>query len=342
MILIDGSFGEGGGQIVRSALSLSLLTGQAFRVKNIRAGRKSKGLLRQHLTALQACALIGRAKCAGAELGSSEFTFEPKALEGGEYRFAIGSAGSTSLVAQTVLLPLLAAKTASRVVIEGGTHNSASPPFDFLQSTFLPILRALGANVSLSLERAGFYPAGGGRIVLEVEPSQPKAALALRERGKLLGRECRAVVAGLSGDIAKRELAAFKSKLSWDDSELRIVQERDEAGPGNVMIAELRFENVAHTFAAFGERNVRSHEVAENLATQVEAFLSHEGAADPHLADQLLLPSIWAAGGAFTTHSPTKHFTTNMALIKQFIRCECSVSEGAVVEVEVRKSDRPT
>src|SRR2546428_9297761 len=160
MITIDGSFGEGGGQILRTALSLSLATGTPFRIENIRAGRKKAGLLRQHLTAVLAAAEIGAAEIEGATLGSTMLTFTPKSVRAGEYRFAVGTAGSGTLVFQTILPALLRASAATRVTIEGGTHNSAAPPFDFLDRTFLPLIRKMGATVSLKLERYGFYPAG--------------------------------------------------------------------------------------------------------------------------------------------------------------------------------------
>src|SRR5688572_7099138 len=165
MIRIDGSVGEGGGQILRTALSLSLATGTPFQIENIRAGRKNAGLLRQHLTAVLAAAEIGSAETAGASLGSTALTFTPKSVRGGEFRFAVGTAGSATLVFQTILPALLLAGTPSRVEIEGGTHNMAAPPFDFLKRTFLPVLRRMGANISLELKRYGFYPAGGGRLI---------------------------------------------------------------------------------------------------------------------------------------------------------------------------------
>jgi len=170
MIWIDGSFGEGGGQILRTALSLSLATGIPFRIENIRAGRKNTGLLRQHLTAVRAAAEIGSAEVEGATLGSSALTFSPGAVRAGEYRFAVGTAGSGTLVFQTILPALLRAPAPSRVIIEGGTHNEFAPPFDFLATTLLPLIRRMGARVSLTLERYGFYPAGGGRFVAVIEP----------------------------------------------------------------------------------------------------------------------------------------------------------------------------
>lgn len=338
MIIIDGSEGEGGGQILRTALTLSLLTGQPFRVQNIRGKRKNPGLLRQHLTAVNASTVISGAKVRGAEINSRELVFEPKTVKGGEYEFSIGSAGSTTLVLQTILLPLLSASTPSSVVLNGGTHNPLAPPFDFIERTFLPLLRRLGASLTIKLERAGFYPAGGGRVKIEINPSIPLEKLNLLSPGNLKKRECRAVVAGLPGDIAKRELAKVKELLNWEDEELRIIQLPREFGPGNVMFAELRFDEVTHTFTSFGERGVSAENVAVDIADQVKNFLKRDAAVECYLADQLLLPCIWAKGGTFTTDALTSHFQTNLALIKKFIEVDCLVENLSAESVLIKIS----
>ncbi len=204
-IHIDGSKGEGGGQILRSALSLSVLTGQPLRLTKIRAGRAKPGLMRQHLTCVQAAAQLSAADLRGAELRSTELEFRPNALVGGAHHFAIGTAGSTMLVLQTVLPILLRAEGPSRVCIEGGTHNQMAPSADFINALFLPLLRRMGAQVELEVERVGFYPTGGGRIVLQVSPStlQP---ISLIERGALRAIEAQVLSAGLPQHIAMREL----------------------------------------------------------------------------------------------------------------------------------------
>ncbi|HET9131034.1 MAG TPA: RNA 3'-terminal phosphate cyclase, partial [Terriglobia bacterium] len=207
MVTIDGSFGEGGGQILRTALSLSLSTGIPFRIENIRAGRKNSGLLRQHLTAVLAAAEIGAAKVEGAILGSPILTFTPNSLRGGEYHFAVGTAGSGTLVFQTILPALMRAPTPSRVIIEGGTHNYAAPPFDFLDRAFMPLVRQMGVNVSLKLERYGFYPAGGGRFIAEIEPCVSLKPIELGVRGEILSKRVTAIVANLSPRIGEREIA---------------------------------------------------------------------------------------------------------------------------------------
>src|SRR5258706_8068507 len=183
MIRIAGSFGEGGGQILRTSLSLSLATGKAFRIEKIRAGRERPGLLRQHLTAVLAAAEVGGAEVEGAALGSTSLSFSPGKVRGGEYRFSVGTAGSGTLVFQTVLPALMLAGEPSRIVIEGGTHNSAAPPFDFLARTFVPLLERMGPKVHLQFERYGFYPAGGGRFCAEVHPVKVLNGIEIGERG---------------------------------------------------------------------------------------------------------------------------------------------------------------
>jgi RNA 3'-terminal phosphate cyclase (ATP) len=189
MLTIDGSFGEGGGQIIRSSLALSLITGKAFRVYNVRAGREKPGLKPQHLMAVKAAAEIGRAQVDGASVGSREFTFIPGEVKTGEYRFSIGTAGATMLVLQTVLPPLMIATEPSVITLEGGTHNKHAPPFDFLQKTFLPLVNSTGPHVQLELERYGFYPPGGGRVNVYIEPRTEARRLEIERRGESAGRQ---------------------------------------------------------------------------------------------------------------------------------------------------------
>lgn len=188
VISIDGSHGEGGGQILRTALSLSAVTGKPFAIENIRARRSKPGLMRQHLTAVKAAAAICGAKADGAEVGSTRLRFEPGSLKAGEYAFNIGSAGSTSLVLQTVLPPLALADGASRVTLQGGTHNTGAPPFEFLDRAFLPLIRRIGFNADVELRRFGFYPAGGGEVRVEIQAPSTLEPLVIDERGAALSK----------------------------------------------------------------------------------------------------------------------------------------------------------
>jgi RNA 3'-terminal phosphate cyclase (ATP) len=236
MIRIDGSFGEGGGQILRTSLALSLVTGQPFRSEKIRAGRKTPGLLRQPLTAVNAAARIGQAEVEGTSIGSQQLTFTPGKVAAGEYAFAVGTAGSTTLVLQTVLPALLLAASSggpSRLTLEGGTHNPFAPPFDFLARAFLPLLNRLGPRVEATLERYGFYPAGGGKLTVTIEPAARLTRLELPERGEVTERRARAVVGNLPLRIAERELKIIRRKMSWKDEWLRAEAVENSPGPGN-------------------------------------------------------------------------------------------------------------
>ena len=222
MLTIDGSFGEGGGQIIRSSLALSLITGKPFRIYNVRAGREKPGLKPQHLTAVKAASEIGSARVDGAAVGASEFSFVPGQVTPGQYHFAIGTAGATMLVLQTILPPLMIAREPSVITLEGGTHNKHAPPFDFLQKAFLPLVNRTGPHISMELEHYGFYPPGGGRINVYIEPRSAPRRLEIEERGEILERCARALVVKLPATIAERELAVIREHLGWADEELRV------------------------------------------------------------------------------------------------------------------------
>jgi RNA 3'-terminal phosphate cyclase (ATP) len=317
MIDIDGSFGEGGGQILRTSLALSLITGAPFRITRIRAGRKKPGLLRQHLTSVLAAARVGSAHVAGADAGSQELTFVPQSLHGGHYELAIGTAGSTTLVLQTILVPLLVASEPSTVVLEGGTHNPGAPSFDFLTRSFLPLVARMGAQVDATLERPGFAPAGGGKIVVTIQPARKLGALELLERGNVLGRRARAVVANLAFDIARREADVISEKTGWTDVRSETI--RGALGPGNVVTLEVVSEQVTEVVTAFGRRGVPAEEVAASAVDEIQRYLDSNAAVGEHLADQLLLPMAVGGGGAFTTVHATPHTTTNAEVIAKFL-----------------------
>ena len=327
MLRIDGSFGEGGGQILRTALSLSLATQKPFQIENIRAGRKNAGLLRQHLTAVLAAAEIGSAQVEGAELGSSALTFVPNSIRAGEYRFAVGTAGSATLVFQTILPALLRADAPTRVAIEGGTHNFAAPPFDFLDRTFLPLIRRMGAHVSLKLDRYGFYPAGGGRIVAEIEPCRELKPLNLGERGEIRSKRATAIVANLSDRIAAREIEKIASMMSVT-SEGTIVSTKESPGPGNLVFIEIESEEVTEVFSAFGRLGVVAESVAAEAVRRAREYLVSRAVAGEYLTDQLMLPLALAAGGTFTATKLSRHAKTNQDVIGMFLPVRFEVEEG--------------
>src|SRR5688500_7677378 len=186
MLELDGSQGEGGGQVLRTSLALSLITGTPFRIVDIRANRNPPGLRKQHLTAVEAAAQVGDAEVKGAAVGARELTFAPRTVRTGDFRFAIGTAGSCTLVLQTVLPALMLQKERSALILEGGTHNPMAPPFDFLERVYLPLLARLGPQVKLTLDRPGFYPVGGGKLRCEIAPVERLAGLELLERGPVV------------------------------------------------------------------------------------------------------------------------------------------------------------
>lgn len=327
MVTIDGSEGEGGGQVLRTSLALSLITGTPLRIENIRAKRSKPGLLRQHLTAVNAATAIGDATVDGAELGSSSLTFAPRSVRAGDYSFAIGTAGSTMLVLQTILLPLACANESSTVTIEGGTHNPKSPPFDFIERAFLPLLQRMGADVSLTLERPGFYPAGGGKIVVRIAPAKKLGALALEERGELVTRLARAVVANLTYTIAQREAQTAVEELGWPAECAQAHTLAGSIGPGNAISVIVGSEHVTDVFTAFGERGVRAEQVAHEAAKQAKRYINSGAAVGEHLADQLLLPMALGAGGSFTSTPLSSHAATNIDVIRRFVDVKIAVDE---------------
>ncbi|MGH9754243.1 MAG: RNA 3'-terminal phosphate cyclase [Blastocatellia bacterium] len=325
MILIDGSFGEGGGQILRTALGLSLVTGQPFRIEKVRAGRKNPGLLRQHLTAVKAATKIGQAEVTGANLGSTQLTFTPGRVAHGDYQFAVGTAGSATLVLQTVLPALLTSDDQDQLThltLEGGTHNPFAPPFDFLAKAFLPLLERMGARIEARLERYGFYPAGGGRVEITIKPTKRLDPIELNERGKILNRRATALVAHLPRNIAERELGVVHRKLSWPQKWLKAESTTNSPGPGNIVTLEIESENIAEIFTGFGERGVAAEAVADQAVIAARRYLASDVAVGEHLADQLLPPMAMVRGGSFTTVPPSRHTTTNIEIIRKFLDVE--------------------
>jgi RNA 3'-terminal phosphate cyclase (ATP) len=335
MLVIDGSQGEGGGQILRTALGLSLVTGAPFRIEKIRAGREKPGLLRQHLTAVHAATAIGDAEADGAKLGSSELVFRPRSVRPGAHRFAVGTAGSAGLVLQTVLPALLSATTPSVLTIEGGTHNQWAPPFDFLDQAFLPLLARMGASVKAELRRYGFYPAGGGEVGVEIGPCPRLAGLYLLERGETRRRRVRAVVANLPANIGHREVLVAVRKMGWalDDAEVLIVGPgtdprgpRAGSGPGNAVMISIESEHVAEVFTGFGEVGVRAEAIAERAVSEARVYLAARAPVGPFLADQLLVPLALGGGGTFRTSPLSRHSTTNIDVIRRFLGVTVSVT----------------
>lgn len=316
MIIIDGAAGEGGGQVLRSSLALALVTGKAFRIENIRGGRQKPGLMRQHVTAIEAACTVGGATCEGLALGAGTITFHPGTVRPGSYRFSIGTAGSTSLVLQTILPPLMMADGPSRLVLDGGTHNPGAPPFEFLARSFLPRLARLGPKVEARLIRHGFYPAGGGRVEVDIEPA-PLSPVEFT-RGPLRHVTGTALIAGLPADIAEREIAAASAEPGLPGATWHLRPLPADLGPGNIISVEAGFDDGCEIVTGFAERGTSAEAIGRKAAKRLAGFLATGAFAGPHLADQLLLPLALAGGGRFTTVSPTAHSRTNADVIHRF------------------------
>jgi RNA 3'-terminal phosphate cyclase (ATP) len=341
MLTIDGTMGEGGGQVLRTSLALSAVTGKPFRIERIRGKRSKPGLLRQHLTVVKAMAEMCGARVSGAELGSSALSFEPGTVKHGDYHIAVGTAGSTTLVFQTLLLPLLTTSGKSRIVFEGGTHNPMAPPFDFIAQTFLPLLQRMGATVSAELVRAGFYPAGGGRFEVYIEGGAKLQPLELRTRGDVHSVSIRAIVSRLPEHIAEREMKVLASALADYPIEVGTACV-DSPGPGNVASVTVRSAALTETFAAFGEVGVRAEAVARRLAGEVRKYLQSDVPVGEHLADQLLIPCALAGGGTFRTTEPSSHMRTNANVIGMFLPCRMEVIGGVEEGWTVQVSGKET
>jgi RNA 3'-terminal phosphate cyclase (ATP) len=318
MIKIDGSEGEGGGQVLRNAAALSLVTGKPFQITNIRGKRPKPGLMRQHGTAIEAACVIGNAATTGLAVGSSELTFTPGKIMPGDYHFAVGTAGSTSLVLQTILMPLIFADAPSRIVLEGGTHNMMAPPFEFLERCFLPIINRMGPRVTAKLVRHGFYPRGGGRVEVEIAPA-PLRRIDCLNRGALMGRSVTALIAALPGVIAAREIKEAQKRLpDWPEDAFTIRQLPEGQGPGNILLVEAQFEHVTEISSGFGKLGTSAESLAKDAARRMSGFMASNAFAGPYLADQLLLPFALAGGGSFTTVKPSQHAQTAADIINLF------------------------
>ncbi len=338
ILRIDGSKGEGGGQILRSALALSLLLRQPIHVVNIRAGRSKPGLRPQHLAAVRAAIQIGQARAEGAHLGSGEVTFWPQGVRAGRYRITIPTAGSATLVLQTVLLPLALAGSSSTLRITGGTHVPWSPTYEYLVWHFVPFVERLGLRVQVRLLQAGFYPQGGGEIEVRIRPAvEPLSPLRLGQRGALLRVRGLSAVANLPDHILRRQKHQALRRLQGLPCEVKVRGERlPSPGQGTVVVLRAEAEQGAGCFTALGAKGKPAERVADEAATALWDYLNSQAAIDAHLADQLLVPLAFAAGPSiFTTERITRHLRTLAALLEHFGVAQVRWDEGSPALVEI-------
>lgn len=327
---IDGSHGEGGGQVLRTSLALAIVTGRKLRMRRIRAGRKKPGLQRQHLACVEAAARLCGATVGPVDVGAQELVFAPGPSWSGpdslrpagsvrprELAIDIGTAGSATLVAQTILVPAIVRGEPLHAVITGGTHNPLAPPFEFLDRVFAPHLRAMGADVTFTLERHGVLPDGGGRLVVDVRGGALRPIEVVRA-GRVVARRAIAIVARLPRHVGEREIAVAQERLAEPACEIR---ELPDDGPHNVFMAEVELESGARELAtAHGRKGYPAEDVADDALDELEDVLEAGVPVGPHLADQLLLPLAVAGGGRFRTLAPLSlHATTNLEVIQQFL-----------------------
>lgn len=327
--------GEGGGQILRSALALSAITGKAFTIEKIRANRQKPGLMRQHLTGVEAVTQICNAKVNGASLNSLLLEFVPSNILGGKFMFNIGTAGSTNLIFQTVLYPLLYADKPSTVVISGGTHNDMAPPFDFIQKSFLPVLKSLGANIELELLQAGFYPAGGGSIKMTVEPAVRWKTISLLERGRLIKEKIVGIICRLPEAIIEREVKEIQKLSKKIFSAVEIMEYKSQSA-GNLIMIQQENEFITNVFTGFGSIKLSAERVAEIAYNEYKAFNNTAAPVGEHLADQLLLPLALAGKGEMIIAERSMHFDTNVEVIKLFLDVKIEVEKLNTGDFHVR------
>jgi RNA 3'-phosphate cyclase len=325
MVNIDGAIGEGGGQVLRSALTLSILTRQPTRIVNIRARRSQPGLMPQHLKAVDAAAAISKAHVEGAQRGSTSLLFEPGDIRSGRYKFDIGTAGSTSLVLQTIFLPLSRVSSASTVIITGGTHVPWAPCHHYLAWQWLEMMKRMGFSADVRLDQAGFYPQGGGRITATIRPASGLHPLRMVERGKLIHIYGLSATANLSTDIAERQKRRALRRLLPQFPNLRIkIEQLPSKYKGTVLMMIAEYESVNGyaqcCFYSLGQLGKPAERVADEAVDAFLNFHSTGAAVDQYLADQLLLPLAFASGDSeIYTSQITPHLLTNAEIIRLYL-----------------------
>ena len=339
-VFVDGSKGEGGGQILRTSLALACITGRNLHIENIRAARRKPGLAKQHLSCVRAACEICGGQCKGAAIGSQILDFKPGPIRGGDFSFDIGSAGSASLVIQTILPALFLADKSSTVTVTGGTHNPWAPPFDFLAETFLPAIRTAGFDADCKLEKHGFFPAGGGKIALNVRPWQENSSQSINfcQPAENIQIHARIYTAKLPAHISQRQKKLLlQSKLEFKNIEHIKVTNSD--GPGNCIMlrlvaasgGSLKAEGFGDggpritAFTAFGQKGKSSEKVIGEVVNLAEDFLPSNVAIDRFLADQLLIYMAISKSASFTTNELSTHLTTNIETIKKFLPVDFTI-----------------
>lgn len=328
-VIIDGRYGEGGGQILRTALTLSAIFMMPLHINHIRGNRKRPGLKPQHLTAVNALTAITGARVRGAKVDSRELIFEPGEIEAGDYCFHIGTAGSTGLAIQTMIPVLLFGNTPSQIQMTGGTHVPWSPSFHYLKAVFLPTLRKMGGEVSLEIDHWGWYPKGGGIVRAFIKNSQGLKSIDLSNRGRLLNLYLLSAVSNLPLHIAERQRDQALKKIEYLGLRpTTSIENASSPGQGTVLFLTAQFEGSVAGFTSLGRKGKRAEEVADDACNEFIKFVDSKGVIDIHLADQLALYMALARGrSTVITERITDHLLTNIWVIEQFLPLKFNVDE---------------
>jgi len=322
-IEIDGSYGEGGGQILRTALALSAILKKPFTIHHIRSKRKNPGLQAQHLEAVEALSTITEAQTEGVRFGSQKITFIPQKILPGDYQFEVRTAGSVSLLLQALFLPLCLAKEKSKLILAGGTHVPWSPSFHYLSEVLLPTLQWMGVSANATIEKWGFYPKGGGRIQLEINPVLELKPISLVERGSLKKIRAISAVSNLPKHVAERQKEQALKRIRRElkiDAEITIQEDVPSNGPGSFLFLLTEYEKTFAGFSSLGARGKPAEKVADEAVDSLKDYIESDGCVDPHLADQVI-PFVAMAKGnsSFTTSQITEHLLTNLWAIGHFL-----------------------
>jgi RNA 3'-terminal phosphate cyclase (ATP) len=323
LVEIDGSYGEGGGQILRTALAFSAILKVPILIKNIRAGRRNPGLGHQHLTAVNAAVRISRAEVEGNSLGSQTLRFIPKDIRPGEHQFDVGTAGSVTLLLHTLLLPLWLARSTSRLTLIGGTHVEWSPPFHYLSEVFLPTLKWMGVSADATIEKWGFYPKGEGKIQVKINPAQEFKPVSLIELGSLKKIRGISAVSNLPRHVADRQKDQALKRITEElkkDIEIEVLYDAPANGQGSFLFLVAEYERTVAGFSSLGAKGKPAERVADEAVDSLKDYMKSNGCVDSHLADQLVPFMALAKGNSsFTTTQMTKHLLTNLWVVGHFI-----------------------